>query len=91
MFNVQIYKFLLTFTSKRCSIDVGRQGGDIIRIQVNISDKLVSEIDEYAKAVGMTRSSLCAYFIGQGIFGIKEGVKLGEKILLSSTEKEPTK
>lgn len=51
-----------------------------MRVQVNVNDDLVKEIDEYAKAFGMTRSSLCAYFIGQGIFGIKEGVKIGRSV-----------
>lgn len=51
-----------------------------MRLQVNVNDDVVKEIDKYANAFGMTRSSLCSYFIGQGIFGIKEGIKLGEKV-----------
>lgn len=50
-----------------------------MKLQVNVNDDLVKEIDDYAKAIGMSRSSLCAYFIGQGMFGIKEGVRLSEK------------
>lgn len=52
-----------------------------MKLQVNVNDDLVKEIDKYAKAIGMTRSALCAYFIGQGIFGVKQGIKLGEDFI----------
>lgn len=51
-----------------------------MRLQVNVNDDVVKEIDKYANAFGMTRSSLCSYFIGQGIFGIKKGIELGEEV-----------
>lgn len=59
-----------------------------MKLQVNVNDELVKEIDEYAKAFGMSRSALCCYFIGQGIFGIKEGVKLSDKYLAQELVKK---
>lgn len=38
-----------------------------MRLQINVSDDLVPKIDEYAKQIGVSRSALCAMFIGQGI------------------------
>lgn len=37
-----------------------------MRIQVNLGDDMLKKVDEYAKMMGVTRSSLCALFIGQG-------------------------
>lgn len=54
-----------------------------MRIQVNISDQLAKQIDEYADAIGMSRSSLCAYFIGQGIFNVNKGIELASGALQS--------
>lgn len=36
-------------------------------IQVNVSEEMVKKIDSYAKSIGVSRSSLCATIIGQGI------------------------
>lgn len=47
---------------------------------------MVRDIDDYARAVGMTRSALCAYFIGQGIFGIKKGVELSKICMTGMNE-----
>ena len=46
-----------------------------MRIQVNVSDELVAQLDEYAKAVGMSRSGLCTFFIGQGMFSLNKDRK----------------
>lgn len=54
-----------------------------MRIQVNVSDQLAKEIDEYANAIGMSRSSLCAYFIGQGLFNVNKGIELASGALQS--------
>lgn len=42
-------------------------GGGLLRVQVNLSDEMVVRTDFYAKKLGVTRSSLCAFFIGQGV------------------------
>lgn len=52
-----------------------------MRLQVNVSDSLAKQIDEYAEAIGMSRSSLCAYFIGQGMFNINKGLELASGAL----------
>lgn len=46
-----------------------------MRVQVNVADELVQQLDEYAKAVGLSRSALCGYFIGQGMFSFRKGLK----------------
>lgn len=40
-------------------------------VQVNVSNEMVSKIDNYAKGIGVSRSALCALFIGQGIVGME--------------------
>ena len=38
-----------------------------MKVQVMLNDNLVEKIDGYAKMMGISRSALCATFIGQGI------------------------
>lgn len=56
-----------------------------MRIQVIINDDMVKRIDNYAKKIGVSRSSLCAIFIGQGIMGFDKANELindnAEKLL----------
>lgn len=40
-----------------------------MKVQVMINDDLVKKIDLYANMLGVSRSSLCALLIGQGIIG----------------------
>jgi hypothetical protein len=40
-----------------------------MKVQVMINDDLVKKIDLYANMLGVSRSFLCALFIGQGIVG----------------------
>ena len=40
-----------------------------MKVQITLNDKLVEKIDKYAAAIGMTRSSICAYWIGQAVLG----------------------
>jgi len=37
------------------------------RIQVNISDEMITRLDLYSKKMGVSRSALCAQFIGQAV------------------------
>lgn len=39
------------------------------RLQVNISDEMMSRIDMYASKLGVTRSAFCAVVLGQGLAG----------------------
>lgn len=67
-----------------------------MKIQVNVSDDLVKQIDEYANMMGISRSALCATFIGQGVLGYNKsfkiidalGQKLADSMLLEKTIKE---
>lgn len=54
-----------------------------MRIQVNVSDELVAQLDEYAKAVGMSRSGLCTFFIGQGMFSLNKGLEMASSVIQS--------
>ena len=38
-----------------------------MKLQININDDIVERIDEQAHALGVTRSALCAMWIGQGL------------------------
>lgn len=38
-----------------------------MRVQVNLSDEMVTRVDNLAKAYGMSRSGLCAYLIGSQV------------------------
>lgn len=38
-----------------------------MRVQVNLSDDMVKRLDMYAELMGVSRSSLCAQFIGQAV------------------------
>ena len=50
-----------------------------MRVQVNLNDELVKKIDEYAKMIGITRSSLCAVYIGQGVLGYDKAFEMIEQ------------
>lgn len=65
-------------------------GGDKMRVQVNLSDDMVSKVDNYAKMMGVSRSALCSMLIGQGIMSYDKGIELiskfGNDYLLNSVE-----
>lgn len=47
-----------------------------MKVQVNLSDEMVSRVDVVAKNIGISRSAICAYFIGQGISQIENSYKI---------------
>lgn len=47
-----------------------------MRIQVNLSDEMVAEVDKLAKKYGVTRSGLCSTLIGQGVASHTEAFAL---------------
>lgn len=51
-----------------------------MKVQVKVNDELVERIDYYAKKMGMTRSSLCAYFIGVGMMSLEKSNSLLDQI-----------
>lgn len=53
-----------------------KKRGDFMKVQVNVNDDMVKKIDQYAKAMGVSRSSLCAMFIGQGVLGFDKAYEI---------------
>lgn len=47
-----------------------------MKVQVTVSDEMVTKIDTYAKEMGISRSALCSVFIGQGVLGFDKAYKL---------------
>lgn len=47
-----------------------------MRVQVNLSDEMVNKVDSYARKMGVSRSSLCSMFIGQGIMNYDNSMDL---------------
>lgn len=52
-----------------------------MKLQVNVSDEMVEKIDFYSEAFGVSRSSLCAVWIGQGLMLYQEQFKESDRIL----------
>jgi len=46
-----------------------------MRVQINLNDDLVKKIDEYAAAIGQSRSAVCAVWIGQAVLGIQKATE----------------
>lgn len=55
-----------------------------MRIQVNLSDEMVAEVDKLAKRYGVTRSGLCSTLIGQGVVSHTEayGILKNKELLV---------
>ena len=50
-----------------------------MKVQVNLSDELVSKIDSFAKAMGVSRSALCGVWIGQTVMSMGKTLETGQK------------
>lgn len=67
-----------------------------MRVQVNLSDEMVTKVDSYARKMGVSRSALCSMLVGQGIMGYDKsmdlltvlGDKLGDSLLTEKALKE---
>lgn len=62
-----------------------------MRIQINLSEDMVSKVDSYASRMGVSRSALCSVFIGQGIMSYenaKDATHEVVKILNSNLEQQ---
>lgn len=57
------------------------------RIQVNLSDEMVTKVDDYAAMLGMSRSGLCAYFIGQGTLAFERSLSACDEVAKEILEK----
>lgn len=40
-----------------------------MKVQVTMSEEMVSRVDAYAEKMGVSRSALCSMLVGQGIMG----------------------
>lgn len=49
-----------------------------MRIQVNINDDMAKRLNIYAEKMGVSRSALCAMFIGQAVMGYDKAYELIE-------------
>lgn len=47
-----------------------------MRLQITVNDDLVKKIDKYAKMVGISRSAMCALWIGQGVVGYEKAEQI---------------
>lgn len=47
-----------------------------MRVQVNLSDEIVNDLDKLAKRYGVSRSALCSTLIGQGISSHMEAYEI---------------
>lgn len=59
-----------------------------MRIQVNLSDEIVSQIDAYAKSIGVPRSSLLSVWIGQIVQGTNMVMQASEERMKEVLENE---
>jgi len=61
------------------------------RIQVNVSDEMITRLELYSTKMGISRSALCAQFIGQAIMGYDKAFDVidnyGNKLLTDEYEK----
>ena len=70
-----------------------------MRLQVNVSEVMVDKIDKYAEMMGISRSALCAYLIGQGIMSMSKafdvldsgGMSFAEQMMNQKTKREISK
>lgn len=52
-----------------------------MKVQVFVSDELVARIDKFAKAFGVSRSSLCAVWIGQSLMEMEKTLEVNQKLM----------
>lgn len=55
-----------------------------MRIQINLSEEMIREVDAYAKKMGVSRSAFCSMMVGQGVMNLNTAYKvidtLGDKL-----------
>lgn len=61
-----------------------------MRIQVNVSDEMVEKVDAIAKDMGMSRSALCTYYIGLGVYGMSKAVDVASQFAHTFLETKVT-
>lgn len=56
------------------------------RITITCSGEQIAKLDAYSNKMGMNRSALCAYFIGQGLLGMDKAFGVMDKVTESMTD-----
>lgn len=51
-----------------------------MKLQISVNDEIVPKIDALAKALGVSRSALCAIWIGQGLMGFNKAQEIVEEL-----------
>ena len=46
-----------------------------MKVQVNLNDDIVKKIDAYAGAIGVSRSAVCAMWIGNAVLGLDKATE----------------
>lgn len=56
------------------------------RITITVSDESVDKLAMYSAKMGMNRSALCAYLVGQGLMGLDRVNSMFDKVTESMTD-----
>ena len=56
------------------------------RITITVSDESVDKLAFYGEKMGMNRSALCAYLVGQGLMGLDRANSMFDKVSESMAE-----
>lgn len=56
------------------------------RITITVSDESVDKLAMYGEKMGMNRSALCAYLVGQGLMGLDRANSMIDKVAESMTD-----
>lgn len=51
-----------------------------MKLQITVADELVEQIDNYAKMMGVSRSALCAIWIGQGVMTYNKSYQIFDNL-----------
>lgn len=56
------------------------------RITITVSDESVDKLAMYGEKMGMNRSALCAYLVGQGLMGLDRANSMFDRVTESMTD-----
>lgn len=56
------------------------------RITITVSDESVEKLSYYGDKMGMNRSALCAYFVGQGLLSMDKAYSLIDRFASDMSE-----
>lgn len=51
-----------------------------MKVQVNLNEDIVKKIDQYAKSIGVSRSAVCALWIGQAVLGVDKAAEILQNV-----------